>query len=121
MGGGSTGLEALRLGCEAHGVELNPVAYLIELCTLVYPQKYGEKLAEDVAHWANRLHELTRTEYSQYYSDELEAIIWVRTATCPNVSCALEIPLANQWWIEKNTRSKVAIVPFQKPWDRSRV
>ena len=42
MGGGSTGLEALRLGCEAHGVELNPVAYLIELCTLVYPQKYGQ-------------------------------------------------------------------------------
>ncbi len=26
MGGGSTGLEALRLGCEAHGVELNPDA-----------------------------------------------------------------------------------------------
>lgn len=42
MGGGSTGLEALRLGAEAHGVELNPVAYLIELCTLVYPQKYGQ-------------------------------------------------------------------------------
>ncbi|MBN1310359.1 MAG: DUF1156 domain-containing protein [Anaerolineae bacterium] len=44
MGGGSTGLEALRLGCEAHGVELNPVAYLIELCTLVYPQKYGQPI-----------------------------------------------------------------------------
>ncbi|MBE2269143.1 MAG: DUF1156 domain-containing protein [Anaerolinea sp.] len=42
MGGGSTGLEALRLGAEAHGVELNPVAYLIQLCTLVYPQKYGQ-------------------------------------------------------------------------------
>jgi putative DNA methylase len=45
MGGGSTGLEALRLGCEAHGVELNPVAYLIQLCTLVYPQKYGQPKA----------------------------------------------------------------------------
>ncbi len=44
MGGGSTGLEALRLGCEAHGVELNPVAYLIELCTLVYPQQYGQPI-----------------------------------------------------------------------------
>ncbi len=41
MGGGATGLEALRLGCETHAVELNPVAHLIELCTLVYPQKYG--------------------------------------------------------------------------------
>ena len=43
MGGGATGLEALRLGCETHAVELNPVAHLIELCTLVYPQKYGQK------------------------------------------------------------------------------
>jgi adenine-specific DNA methylase len=42
MGGGSTGLEALRLGCETYAVELNPVAHLIELCTLVYPQKYGQ-------------------------------------------------------------------------------
>jgi adenine-specific DNA methylase len=42
MGGGSTGLEALRLGAETYGVELNPVAYLIQLCTLVYPQKYGQ-------------------------------------------------------------------------------
>ena len=41
MGGGATGLEALRLGCETHAVELNPVAHLIELCTLVYPQQYG--------------------------------------------------------------------------------
>lgn len=42
MGGGATGLEALRLGCETHAVELNPVAHLIELCTLVYPQRYGQ-------------------------------------------------------------------------------
>ena len=41
MGGGSTGLEALRLGANAYGVELNPIAYIIQLCTLVYPQTYG--------------------------------------------------------------------------------
>jgi len=41
-GGGAIPLEALRLGCEAHALELNPVAHIIELCTLVYPQKYGK-------------------------------------------------------------------------------
>jgi putative DNA methylase len=41
-GGGAIPLEALRLGCEAHALDLNPVAYIIELCTLVYPQKYGQ-------------------------------------------------------------------------------
>jgi len=41
-GGGAIPLEALRLGCEANAIDLNPVAYIIELCTLVYPQKYGK-------------------------------------------------------------------------------
>ena len=41
-GGGAIPLEALRLGCEAYALELNPVAHLIELCTLVYPQQYGQ-------------------------------------------------------------------------------
>ena len=46
-GGGAIPLEALRLGCEAHAIELNPVAHLIELCTLVYPQKFGKPLPKD--------------------------------------------------------------------------
>jgi putative DNA methylase len=41
-GGGAIPLEALRLGCEVHALDLNPVAHIIELCTLVYPQKYGK-------------------------------------------------------------------------------
>ena len=40
-GDGAIPLEALRLGCEAYALDLNPVAHLIELCTLVYPQQYG--------------------------------------------------------------------------------
>src|SRR3954447_3728180 len=47
-GGGSIPLEALRLGAEAYALDLNPVAHIIELATLVYPQKYGPKLADDV-------------------------------------------------------------------------
>ena len=41
-GGGSIPLEALRLGCEAYALDLNPVAHIIQLCTLVYPQKFGK-------------------------------------------------------------------------------
>ncbi|MDW8411789.1 MAG: DUF1156 domain-containing protein [Acidobacteriota bacterium] len=41
-GGGAIPLEALRLGCDAYALDLNPVAHIIELCTLVYPQKYGK-------------------------------------------------------------------------------
>ncbi|MBW2084032.1 MAG: DUF1156 domain-containing protein, partial [Deltaproteobacteria bacterium] len=42
-GGGAIPLEALRLGCETYASDLNPVAVLIEKCTLEYPQKYGKK------------------------------------------------------------------------------
>lgn len=40
-GGGSIPLEALRLGCETYSMDYNPVAVLIQKCTLEYPQKYG--------------------------------------------------------------------------------
>src|SRR5205807_1176345 len=54
-GGGAIPLEALRLGCEAHAVDVNPVAYLIELCTLVYPQKYGRSDSHPVPEYFKRL------------------------------------------------------------------
>ena len=41
-GGGAIPLEASRLGCEAYALDLNPVAHIIQLCTLVYPQKFGK-------------------------------------------------------------------------------
>jgi putative DNA methylase len=91
MGGGATGLEALRLGCETHAVELNPVAHLIELCTLVYPQKYGQPekrmvqqgameveqevnpLAEGVRKWGQWVLERAREEIGHLYVNPLAA------------------------------------------------
>jgi len=40
-GGGSIPLEALRLGCETHASDYNPVAVLILKATLEWPQKFG--------------------------------------------------------------------------------
>jgi adenine-specific DNA methylase len=43
-GGGAIPLEAMRLGCEATAVDVNPVAWFILKCTLEYPQKLaGQK------------------------------------------------------------------------------
>jgi adenine-specific DNA methylase len=87
-GGGSIPLEALRLGCEAYALELNPVAHIIELCTLVYPQKYGKPdlnalgmtgpknekgettwggLAQEVRYWGNWVLEKVRAEIGDLY------------------------------------------------------
>ena len=40
-GGGSIPLEAARLGCDSFALDLNPVAHFVQLCSLVFPQKYG--------------------------------------------------------------------------------
>jgi putative DNA methylase len=81
-GGGAIPLEALRLGCEAYALDLNPVAHIIELCTLVYPQKYGKPdknargsakdgtwagLAEEVRYWGNWVLERVRAEIGDLY------------------------------------------------------
>ena len=85
---GTIPLEALRLGCESHALDLNPVAYLIELCTLVYPQQYGRPdpttygmtgpkndqgkttwggLAEELRHWGNWVLKQVKTEIGDLY------------------------------------------------------
>ncbi|MEL7672995.1 MAG: DUF559 domain-containing protein [Chloroflexota bacterium] len=66
-GGGAIPLEALRLGCEAYALDLNPVAHIIELATLVYPQKYGPRLAEDVRTWGEWVLERVRAEVGDLY------------------------------------------------------
>ena len=87
-GGGAIPLEALRLGCEAYALDLNPVAHIIELCTLVYPQKYGKAdpntrgmtgpngkdgtptwggLAEEVRYWGEWVLEQVRKEIGDLY------------------------------------------------------
>jgi len=82
-GGGSIPLEALRLGCEAYALDLNPVAYLIELCTLVYPQQFGTPdptargsardgtwagLAAEVEYWGKWVLERVRAESGDLYA-----------------------------------------------------
>ncbi len=81
-GGGAIPLEALRLGCEAYALDLNPVAHIIELCTPVYPQKYGKPdknvkgsapdgtwagLAKEVQYWGKWVLEKVRAEIGDLY------------------------------------------------------
>jgi putative DNA methylase len=66
-GGGAIPLEALRLGCETFAVDLNPVAHIIELCTLVYPQRYGKRLADEVELWGNWVIGKVRSEIGDLY------------------------------------------------------
>jgi len=130
-GGGSIPLEAMRLGCETHAVEYNPVATLILKCTLEYPQKYGKRkrveddsdfiddenknpLLEDVKKWGEWVLKEAEKEIGKFYpKDEDGSIplgyIWARTIPCQHPDCEAEIPLMRQFWLAKKDNKKVAL------------
>lgn len=129
-GGGAIPLEALRLGCETYSNDLNPMAVLIQKCTLEYPQKYGKPkgdikrwedsknpLLEDVKKWGEWVLEEARKEIGRFYPDEPDGsipvgYIWARTIPCQNPSCGVDIPLIRQYWLAKKEKKKVSLLPY---------
>ena len=132
-GGGSIPLEALRLGCETHAIEYNPVAVLILKCTLEYPQRYGKPkdtknewglntqtknpLLEDVKKWGEWVLEAAKKEIGRFYPEDEDNSIpvgymWARTIPCQNPSCGAELPLMRQFWLAKKSNKKVSLYPY---------
>ncbi len=129
-GGGAIPLETLRLGCETYSNDLNPVAVLIQKCTLEYPQKCGSSLngttettlSEDVKKWGNWVLVEAKKELGKFYREEKDGsiptgYIWARTIPCQNPSCGAEIPLMKQFWLANKTRKKVALYPYPQNKD----
>jgi putative DNA methylase len=133
-GGGAIPLEAARLGCDATAVELNPVAHLIERCTLDYPQRFGPGLADDVREYGRRWVDRTWDRVGHLYPRVREpqgeqqrlgespagdrasgrpiAYLWTRTVPCPNTAGgAHEMPLVRQTWLAKKKGRFVALKP----------
>jgi len=132
-GGGAIPLEALRLGCEVYASDYNPVAVLIEKCTLEFPQKYGRvkntgewghlkgsvsnPLLEDVKRWGEWVLKEAQKEIGRFYPKDPDSsipvgYIWARTIPCQNPSCGAEIPLMRQYWLAKKANKRVALYPY---------
>ena len=138
-GGGTIPLETLRLGCETYSNDLNPVAVLIQKCTLEYPQKYGNPerepnerirfgesaenpLVKDVKKWGMWVLTESKKELGRFYREEEDGSIpigwiWARTVPCQNIACRAEIPLMRQFWLAKKGRKKVALLPYHQEAD----
>jgi len=107
MGGGTTVVEALRLGCRVIGIDLNPVAWFIvkteiEPVDLDALQAAFNRLAERPVAW-NGGHPLKETLLNLYkteVADDLEADViytfWVKSAICTDPNCRREVPLFNE-------------------------
>ncbi len=115
-GGGSIPLEALRLGCETYSNDYNPVAVLLQKCTLEYPQKYGKlitrkqyfhdrpnikgiilnafnedeeinPLVEDVRYFSNIILEKSKLSLAKYYPADDDGAIPVGYIWAKSVPC----------------------------------
>ena len=119
-GGGSIPLEAQRLGLEAHGSDLNPVAVLITKALIELPPKFAGMppvnpdargklgsdadwkgaagLAEDVRWYGEWMRQRAWERIGHLYphgpnGETVIAWLWTRTVKCPNPACGAEMPL----------------------------
>ena len=126
-GGGSIPLESMRIGCDTYSGDYNPVAILIEKCTLEFPQLFGKKLLADIEKWGNRIYDSVKEEIADFYPKVFSSVdnyntssdgsdpvgyIWFNTIKCQNPSCELEIPLTTQFWLCKKNNKFLALYPI---------
>lgn len=137
-GGGSTLVEALRLGLPARGSDLNPVPVLItRVLTEVLPKlahrsslsNAGDLQLEwarsgvtgfttDVRHYAQRVRDQVARDIGHHYplgssGEQVVAWLWARTATCPNPACRGVTPLVTSFWLSKAKGNSHALRPMR--------
>ena len=116
MGGGTTVVEALRLGCRVIGIDLNPVAWFI-VKTEIEPVDLGalqdafERLATRPVAWnggaplRETLLGLYRTKVAPDVEADVIYTFWVKHAICTDPTCKREVPLFKDWFVAHKTLS----------------
>jgi putative DNA methylase len=113
-GGGSIPLEALRLGCESFGSDLNPVACLILKVMLEDIPRQGPKLVEDLRRLGEEMQRKAQRALAEIYPTDADgatpiAYLWARTVRCESPNCGAEIPLLRSFWLCKKPSRRRAL------------
>lgn len=113
-GGGSVPFEAARIGCEAYGSDLNPVAALLTWGALNIVGG-GEQVAQEVREAQERVfaavdHQITdwRIEHNAE-GHRADAYLYCVETQCPE--CGWKVPLAPSWVIGEKTMTLAKLVP----------
>jgi putative DNA methylase len=144
-GGGSIPLEAQRLGLEAHGSDLNPVAVLITRALIELPPKFAgqrpvrpdpdgsdalrtwtgaQGLAEDVRYYGAWMRDRAEEHIGHLYPKAtlpdgskatVIAWLWARTVSCPNPACRSTMPLVRSFWLGKKKGKEAWVDPIPEP------
>ena len=113
-GGGSVPFEAARLGCEAYGSDLNPVAALLTWGALNIVGG-GEEVAERVRAAQTEVFEAVDRQVTEWRVEHNEAgwradaFLYCTETACPE--CGWRVPLAPSWVIGEKTRAVARLTP----------
>lgn len=135
-GGGSTLVEAQRLGLPAYGSDLNPIPVLMSTAlTQLPPTVVGRPplhqdgvlgggswdglsgFLSDVRHYARRVREHAYAALEGVYpmgpnGDAVSAWIWARTVESPDPRYqGAHVPLVSNWWLSKRNGERAFISP----------
>ena len=114
-GGGSVPFEAARLGCEAFGSDLNPVAALLTWGALNIVGG-GEEVAERVRHAQAEVFAAVDRQVTEWRIEHngagwrADAFLYCAETTCP--VCGWRVPLAPSWVIGEKTRTVARLAPI---------
>jgi len=113
-GGGSIPLESLRIGADAFGSDLNPVALALNQVSLEFLPKFGVKLAEEIRRWGGVVKERATKKLANIYPSDPDgstpiAYIWGRSVVCEGPGCGAQVPLVKQPILRRDEETSVAI------------
>jgi putative DNA methylase len=138
-GGGSTLLEAQRLGLKTRGSDLNPIPVLITTVLCRIPPLFKDRpsinpghnptligdcsglggLRSDILYYAARIRERAWAALASYYPP-IEgatpfAYRWAWTVESPNpADKGLHTPLVSNWWLSRNKTSPAWVQPVRQ-------
>ena len=116
-GGGSIPFEAARIGCEAFGSDLNPVAALLTWAALNIVGG-GPDVAEKVHAAQKQVYDAVDKQITEWGIEHNEkghradAYLYCAEAKCPE--CGWMVPLVPSWVIGEKTRCAAKLKPDAK-------
>ncbi|RMD63491.1 MAG: DUF1156 domain-containing protein, partial [Alphaproteobacteria bacterium] len=122
-GGGSIPFEAARIGCEAYGSDLNPVAALLTWAALNIVGG-GEEVAKEVQKAQREVYEAVDRQITEWGIEHREpapdtgrrwradAYLYCTECTCPE--CGWRVPMAPSWVIAEKTNVIAKLIPDER-------
>jgi adenine-specific DNA methylase len=102
MGGGTTIVEGLKLGCKVVGVDLNPVAWFVtrkevDPVDLEALQREFERLEATVGERIKGYYKATCPDCGR--EADIVCVFWVKVARCGNPACGKDVPLFDEFML----------------------